>query len=198
MTPTCSRVAAACTVGLFAAIAVAGSMVPGPPPLEVTTATAEPEAQVVAAPPDLAAVHGHSIGFHADQLKEARAVELLRVAAELDAQAAAERAERTARAAAAPSLPPAQRDYSNTGGDPADPATWDQLAACESGGNWAANTGNGYYGGIQFSLSTWQSNGGTGYPHEASKATQIEVGRRLQATSGWGPWPACTRKLGWR
>jgi len=82
-------------------------------------------------------------------------------------------------------------------GDPNDPATWDRMAQCESGGNWAANTGNGYYGGLQFSLATWQSYGGTGYPHEASKATQIEVGKRLQAAKGWGAWPGCARALGY-
>jgi hypothetical protein len=81
--------------------------------------------------------------------------------------------------------------------DPNDPATWEALARCESGGNWAANTGNGYYGGLQFSLTTWQNLGGTGYPHEASKATQIEIGKRLQAEAGWKAWPGCARKLGW-
>ncbi|MDP1819718.1 MAG: transglycosylase family protein [Acidimicrobiales bacterium] len=84
------------------------------------------------------------------------------------------------------------------GADPSDPATWDRLAACESGGNWAANTGNGYYGGLQFSASTWRSVGGSGLPHEHSRATQIEMGQRLQARAGWGQWPACTRKLGYR
>jgi len=82
-------------------------------------------------------------------------------------------------------------------GDPADPATWDRLAQCESGGNWAANTGNGYYGGLQFSLSTWQHHGGTGYPHQASRETQIEIGRRLQAAKGWSAWPGCSSKLGY-
>lgn len=85
--------------------------------------------------------------------------------------------------------------YSN--GDPNDPASWDRMAQCEAGGNWAANTGNGYYGGLQFSLSTWQSYGGTGYPHQASKATQIEIGKRLQAAKGWGAWPGCARQLGY-
>jgi hypothetical protein len=82
-------------------------------------------------------------------------------------------------------------------GDPNDPASWDRMAQCEAGGNWAANTGNGYYGGLQFSLSTWQSYGGTGYPHQASKATQIEIGKRLQAAKGWGAWPGCARELGY-
>ena len=75
---------------------------------------------------------------------------------------------------------------------------WDRLAQCESGGNWAINTGNGYYGGLQFSLSSWRGVGGTGYPHEASRETQIAMGERLRANGGWGHWPACSRKLGLR
>ncbi len=83
-------------------------------------------------------------------------------------------------------------------GDPASYETWDALADCESGGNWAANTGNGYYGGLQFSASTWSSVGGSGLPHQHSRETQILMGQRLQARSGWGQWPACTRELGLR
>jgi LysM repeat protein len=75
---------------------------------------------------------------------------------------------------------------------------WDQLAACESGGNWAINTGNGYYGGLQFSLSSWRGVGGSGYPHQASKAEQISRGEMLRASGGWGHWPACSAKLGLR
>ena len=75
-------------------------------------------------------------------------------------------------------------------------SVWTSLAACESGGDWNANTGNGYYGGLQFSLSSWQAVGGSGYPHEASAATQIAMGQRLQAVQGWGAWPACAAKLG--
>ena len=82
-------------------------------------------------------------------------------------------------------------------GDPASDASWEALAKCESGGNWAANTGNGYYGGLQFSLATWQNLGGTGYPHQASKATQIALGRKLYARSGWNAWPGCAANLGW-
>jgi hypothetical protein len=81
-------------------------------------------------------------------------------------------------------------------GDPNNYATWDALAECEASGNWAANTGNGYYGGLQFSLSSWQGVGGVGYPHENSREVQIEMGKRLQASSGWGAWPACSRELG--
>lgn len=75
---------------------------------------------------------------------------------------------------------------------------WDRLAACESGGNWAINTGNGYFGGLQFSLSSWRAVGGQGYPHQASKAEQIARAQKLQAIQGWGAWPACTAKLGIR
>ncbi len=75
---------------------------------------------------------------------------------------------------------------------------WDQLAQCEAGGNWAINTGNGYYGGLQFSKSTWQAYGGAGLPHQASRDEQIAVAERVQAAQGWGAWPSCTRKLGLR
>ena len=73
---------------------------------------------------------------------------------------------------------------------------WDELAECESGGNWAINTGNGYYGGLQFTLETWQGYGGTGYPHEASREEQIAVAERVQNAQGWGAWPACAAELG--
>lgn len=74
---------------------------------------------------------------------------------------------------------------------------WDRLAQCESGGNWHINTGNGYYGGLQFNLGTWRSNGGTGYPHQASREEQIRVATRLRdAAGGYGPWPGCAAKLG--
>ncbi len=74
---------------------------------------------------------------------------------------------------------------------------WDSLAQCESGGNWAINTGNGYYGGLQFSLSTWQAYGGTGLPSNASRETQIAIATKLRdATGGYGSWPACSAELG--
>lgn len=77
-------------------------------------------------------------------------------------------------------------------------SVWDSLAQCESGGNWGINTGNGYYGGLQFTLSTWRGVGGSGYPHQASREEQIYRGKILQARSGWGQWPACSAKLGLR
>ncbi|MFJ3385488.1 MULTISPECIES: transglycosylase family protein [unclassified Curtobacterium] len=75
-------------------------------------------------------------------------------------------------------------------------STWDALAQCESGGNWAINTGNGYYGGLQFTQSTWTANGGTGSPVNASRETQIAVAEHVLASQGWGAWPACSAKLG--
>ena len=77
-------------------------------------------------------------------------------------------------------------------------SAWDKLAQCESGGNWSINSGNGYYGGIQFNASTWRAYGGTGMPHQASKAQQIAVAERTLAAQGWGAWPACSKKMGLR
>ena len=76
---------------------------------------------------------------------------------------------------------------------------WDQLAKCESGGNWAINTGNGYYGGLQFDISTWLGYGGGAFAPRADLATreqQITVAERLHAARGFQPWPACRIKLG--
>jgi len=75
-------------------------------------------------------------------------------------------------------------------------SAWDKLAQCESGGNWKINSGNGYYGGIQFNASTWRAYGGSGMPHQASKSEQIAVAERTLAAQGWGAWPACSRKMG--
>lgn len=95
------------------------------------------------------------------------------------------------RAAAAP----ARRPAATYSGD----SVWDALAKCESGGNWSINTGNGYYGGLQFSYATWQGYGGgefAEYPHEATREEQITVAERLRAARGYQPWPACRLKLG--
>lgn len=67
-------------------------------------------------------------------------------------------------------------------------SVWDKIAQCESGGNWSINTGNGYYGGLQFSAATWRSVGGPGLPHENSREVQIKYAKILQARSGWGQW----------
>jgi nucleoid-associated protein YgaU len=75
-------------------------------------------------------------------------------------------------------------------------STWDSLAQCESGGNWATNTGNGYTGGLQFSDSTWAAYGGTGSAANASRDQQIAVAEKVQASQGWGAWPSCASQLG--
>nr|WP_281363397.1 resuscitation-promoting factor [Nocardioides perillae] len=90
-----------------------------------------------------------------------------------------------------PVAPPAAANFASGG------TVWDSLAQCESGGNWAINTGNGYYGGLQFNIDTWRAYGGTGYPHQQSREAQIAVATRLRdATGGYGSWPSCSAKLG--
>lgn len=81
----------------------------------------------------------------------------------------------------------------------ADGSVWDTIAQCESTGNWAINTGNGFSGGLQFTDSTWQAFGGGEYASQAwqaSREQQIAVAQKVQAAQGWGAWPACTSKLG--
>ncbi len=76
---------------------------------------------------------------------------------------------------------------------------WDRVARCESGGNWKINTGNGYYGGLQFSARTWSGFGGGKYASRANRATkgeQIAIARRVLAGQGPGAWPTCSRKAG--
>jgi resuscitation-promoting factor RpfA len=78
-------------------------------------------------------------------------------------------------------------------------SVWDAVAACESGGNWAINTGNGYYGGLQFSTSTWNAYGGTRYASTAnlaSKSAQIATAQRVLAAQGPGAWPVCSLGAG--
>ncbi|WP_427173751.1 transglycosylase family protein [Arthrobacter sp. 92] len=75
-------------------------------------------------------------------------------------------------------------------------STWDSLAQCESGGNWSTNTGNGFSGGLQFTNSTWAAYGGTGSPASAPREQQIAVAEKVQASQGWGAWPACAAQLG--
>ncbi|MFF7790092.1 transglycosylase family protein [Streptomyces sp. NPDC007991] len=75
---------------------------------------------------------------------------------------------------------------------------WDAVAQCESGGNWSINTGNGYYGGLQFSASTWAAYGGTQYAStadQASKDQQIQVAEKVLASQGKGAWPVCGKGL---
>ncbi|WP_193561243.1 transglycosylase family protein [Mycolicibacterium hodleri] len=76
----------------------------------------------------------------------------------------------------------------------ADSMNWDAVAQCEAGGNWAANTGNGQYGGLQFKQATWSANGGVGSPATASRAEQIRVAENVLASQGPGAWPTCGSK----
>ena len=76
-------------------------------------------------------------------------------------------------------------------------ATWDRLAECESLGRWDLNTGNGYYGGLQFSLRSWTAVGGSGRPNDAAREEQIMRAELLSRTTGdFSPWPSCARQLG--
>lgn len=78
----------------------------------------------------------------------------------------------------------------------ADSVNWDAIAQCESSGNWAANTGNGYYGGLQFTDSTWQAYGGSGSAANASRSEQIAVAERVLDGQGIGAWPVCGAQSG--
>jgi hypothetical protein len=78
--------------------------------------------------------------------------------------------------------------------DAASVRTWDRIAHCESGGRWHISTGNGYYGGLQISPSTWRGYGGKKFarlPHQATKREQIRIAERIQDGQGWGAWPSC-------
>lgn len=77
----------------------------------------------------------------------------------------------------------------------ADGHDWSGVADCESGGNWSTNTGNGYYGGLQFNQQTWSANGGSGSPANASKSEQIRVAENVLDTQGAGAWPVCGQNL---
>jgi resuscitation-promoting factor RpfB len=100
------------------------------------------------------------------------------------------RVERVGTKAVAPAAPAAPNFASGS-------TVWDRLAQCESGGNWATNTGNGYYGGLQFSAGTWHAYGGAGLPSSASRTTQIAIATKVRnASGGYGAWPACAASLG--
>ncbi|MGB7795951.1 MAG: transglycosylase family protein [Pseudonocardiaceae bacterium] len=76
---------------------------------------------------------------------------------------------------------------------------WDLVAQCESGGNWDTNTGNGYYGGLQFSPETWTSYGGGTYATTANRATrsqQIAIAEKVLRAQGWNAWPTCSKRVG--
>ena len=81
-----------------------------------------------------------------------------------------------------------------TGTANADSVNWDAVAACESGGKWSTATGNGYYGGLQFTIGTWHANGGQGSPQQASREEQIRVAENVLRTQGMHAWPVCGRR----
>ncbi|MBD0691037.1 transglycosylase family protein [Streptomyces sp. CBMA123] len=86
-----------------------------------------------------------------------------------------------------------------TGASAAPASAWDSVAQCESGGNWSINTGNGFYGGLQFTSSTWKAYGGTAFAaqaNQASRAQQITVAEKVLSSQGPGAWPVCSVKAG--
>lgn len=125
---------------------------------------------------------------------EAAVREAERVAAEQKARAAAEAAADAARRKAA-----ARAARSAPRAAPSGAGVWDRLAACESGGRWNINTGNGYYGGLQMDMSFWRSYGGgvAARPDLASREQQIAAATRARdGGRGYHPWPKCARRLG--
>ncbi|MEU3984923.1 transglycosylase family protein [Streptomyces sp. NPDC026672] len=111
----------------------------------------------------------------------------------------ARRARTTAVLAGAALLAPLGLLATAGGAAAADNGVWDRIAQCESGGNWHINTGNGYYGGLQFAAGTWRAYGGTAYAptaDRASRAQQIAVATKVQHAQGWGAWPVCSARAG--
>ncbi len=114
----------------------------------------------------------------------------------------------TATTAPTTTAKPSSKTPASGGGDtvPAAPrrsggSVWDSLAQCESGGNWAIDTGNGLYGGVQLDRGTWLSNGGGAYaplPSKATREQQILIAEKVRAVRGFFPWSSCARKLGLR
>ena len=136
-----------------------------------------------------------------DEQKRLAAIAAAKAEAERQRKLAAERAARAAaekRKAAVKKQQSSTQKSSTPAPSVSSGSVWDRLAQCESGGNWSINTGNGYYGGLQFSLGSWRGVGGSGYPHQASRAEQIKRGELLKKSGGWGHWPACSKKLGLR
>jgi hypothetical protein len=115
------------------------------------------------------------------------------------ARAARQRASRSGtrqRILTAPSPTPKQVTAAATRGG--DEMVWQRLRNCEAGGRYDRNSGNGYYGAYQMSAGTWHSLGYGGLPHQAPPEVQDQAARKLQARSGWGQWPACSRRVGAR
>lgn len=109
---------------------------------------------------------------------------------------AAEQAEQQAQQAAQAAQAAQQAQASEAASSAPSGGVWAELRQCESGGDYADDTGNGYYGAYQFSLGTWESLGYSGLPSDASPAEQDAAAQQLQARSGWGQWPVCSQELG--
>ena len=121
-------------------------------------------------------------------------------AAAARARAARQRASRSGtrqRIVAAPT-PPTPKPVTAAATRGGDETLWQRLRNCEAGGRYDRNSGNGYYGAYQMSAGTWHSLGYGGLPHQASPEVQDQAARKLQARSGWGQWPACSRRVGAR
>jgi hypothetical protein len=110
-----------------------------------------------------------------------------------------QRASRSAtRQRVAPAPTPTPKPVMAASPRPTEDQIWQRLRNCEAGGRYERNSGNGYYGAYQMSAGTWRSLGYKGLPHQAAPEVQDEAARKLQARSGWGQWPACSRRVGAR
>ena len=161
------------------------------PAVSVDTASA---LLLAGAPPDATTVERGSLSARMAPL-DATAATPERIDVEALPTPASAPMEATLHSVAAPPRPAAAAPPRPYSGD----SVWDDLARCESGGNWSINTGNGYYGGLQFNYGTWHDYGGgefAEYPHQATREEQIVVAERLRAARGYAPWPACRTKLG--
>jgi hypothetical protein len=112
------------------------------------------------------------------------------------------RQQRASRSATRQRVAPAPKPKPITAAAPAprpgEDVLWQRLRNCEAGGRYERNSGNGYYGAYQMSAGTWRSLGFSGLPHQAPPEVQDQAARKLQARSGWGQWPACSRRIGAR
>jgi hypothetical protein len=170
------------------ALALAGSLLAVP-------------AALAAAPPAAPALHplvaGHRTvasemrAEHTDNVQADLTARAVRLARKLDRPAAAER--RRARGRTPDQLRDRIRDLQRRLNAPTASPTMQAIAQCESGGNPATDTGNGFYGKYQFDLQTWQAMGGTGNPAQASEAEQDRRAAALYARAGSSPWPVCGR-----
>jgi Transglycosylase-like domain len=124
-----------------------------------------------------------------------RSVNRVAINQRLARQQRASRSGTRTRVAPAPAPTPKPVFAAAGGGDD---AVWQRIRNCEAGGNYQRNSGNGYYGAYQMSAGTWHGLGYGGLPHQAPPELQDEAARKLQARSGWGQWPACSRRVGAR